>query len=344
MLYLCTIGQKIAALRQRRSTIKAMLDEIEKGNDGVGNEAKKSEGGEVTGVPDTPPATLYMNKPPGSTHKKDRARRLRESRSQRRNLYITGFGSFGDIEANPTQQIVEYLQEEDFGIDGYDCSFNVLHVSTGGVDDYLDEREACVKPGNINVHIGVHGKATRFALEKFCYNNKDFRIPDSSGKQPEKEPIDASMELDASLMTDFNVTDIKKKLSGRGFDVEVSDDPGRYICNYIYFTSSQQQARILITSDTAAASDVGSADQDFSIDASADEKNKTVFIHVPPFDMIPKQTQIEFVKAALDLLCKEDACDRAWADSPRTASSNTMCEIPGTDCSVDFFDLGCSQS
>ena len=95
---------------------------------------------------------------------------------------------------------------------------------------------------------------------------------------------------------------------------------------------------------TAAASDVGSADQDFSIDASADEKNKTVFIHVPPFDMIPKQTQIEFVKAALDLLCKEDACDRAWADSPRTASSNTMCEIPGTDCSVDFFDLGCPQS
>ena len=165
--------EKIAALRQRRSTIKAMLDEVEKGNDGVGNEAKKSEGGEVTGVPDTPPATLYENKPPGSTHKKDRARRLRESRYQRRNLYITGFGSFGDIEANPTQQIVEYLQEEDFGIDGYDCSFNVLHVSTGGVDDYLDEREACVKPGNINVHIGVHGKATRFALEKFCYINKD---------------------------------------------------------------------------------------------------------------------------------------------------------------------------
>lgn len=327
--------EKIAALRQRRSTIKALAEE------------KKQAHGE-----DAPAPVPFGNSPAVSAYKKDRARRLKKERAGRKNLFITGFGSFGDIDANPTQQIVEYLGDEYFSIEGYDSYFNVLHVSTGGVDDYLEEREAGLKPGNVNIHIGVHGTATKFALEMYCYNNKDFRIPDSSGKQPEKERIEPLMELDHPLMTDLNVTEICRNLRSQGHDVAVSDDPGRYICNYIYFTSMVQQSNVSKKRGLTLEDDEGSAvgsevaaaggGDDFGSDPRSD-RNKTIFIHVPPFEIIPKQQQVEFIKAAITLICREDACDRAGAHA-KTDSGKTLCEIPGMDCHVDFFDLGCKQS
>lgn len=335
--------QKIAALRLRRSTIKAMSEE----------KKQKAEAGE-----DAPAPRAFEGSPAVSAYKKDRARRLKMERTARRKLFITGFGSFGDIDANPTQQIVEYLEDECFSIEGYDSYFNVLHVSTGGVDDYLEERESNVKLGNVNIHIGVHGKATRFALEQYCYNNKDFRIPDSSGKQPEKERIEPLMDLEYPLVTDFNVMEICKKLKKKGHDVAVSDDPGRYICNYIYFTSLQQQSNATgdkgIVLDYEGGNGQGSENDaaaagggdDFSSSAAAVEsKNKTIFIHVPPFEMIRKQEQVEFIKEAITLLCREDACDRAGGRA-RTESGKTMCEIPGIGmgCEVEFFDMGCKQS
>ena len=182
---------------------------------------------------------------------------------------------------------------------------------------------------------------------------KHMSIPDHSN--PEKEPIDADMKLERALVTDFNLTAICKKLRAAGHDVAISDDPGRYLCNYIYFTSLQQQEKSLgastvgdyeadaISFDSASKTwkaPENTEDDDFGSEG-INHRNKTIFIHVPPFEVVPKMKQIAFVKDALHLLCDEDACDRMWVNPPKTDSGENMCNPA---CATDFFDMGCRQN
>ena len=274
---------------------------------------------------------------------KERAFQLRQERENQKLLFITGFGSFGDVNLNPTEQIIQHLRNEDFSVPGFVSQFDILHVSTGAVDDYLEDRfiRGKVKGFNVNVHLGVASKNTRFHLEQYCYNNKDFRIPAMDGKQPQKEKIDPDTPFDEAAPTSFNLMGVCKKLKERGFDVSVSTDPGRYLCNYIYFQSFRQQADVLGVNiggdydDTTISEDFGDFDS-----SSTTGKNKTVFIHVPPFEIIDKRTQFEFIRACIRMLCAEDACDRPPGMLP-TVNNSKACD---TACVVDTLIPSCQQS
>ena len=296
------------------------------------------------------PSKLEKIRTPDSRKKsimmKERIEQLRNERENLKRLFITGFGSFGDVESNPTEEIIEALQNEHFTCGEYSASYKVLHVATAAVDDYLDDRQIRnqVKGSNINVHLGVASSNMDFKLEQYCYNNMDYRIPDVSGRQPKREKIDKDMQLDQAVATSFDLVKICQSLKKKQFDVAVSTDPGRYLCNYVYFQSYCQQARVLgaeIGGDyEAGRSEVGTEhfgdEEDFTLSAG---KNKTVFIHVPPFAMIEKDTQIEFIKQCITMLCSEDACDRAPGSLP-TRQTDKACD---TACVAEFIP-GCSQS
>ncbi len=60
-----------------------------------------------------------------------------------------------------------------------------------------------------------------------------FRIPDQRGWQAWKEKIDQNFEFDEKLECEFDLEKIGNKLVESGYKVLVSQDPGRYICNWI---------------------------------------------------------------------------------------------------------------
>ena len=77
-----------------------------------------------------------------------------------------------------------------------------------------------------------------YFLEQHAYNNKDFRIPDNNGTQCHKEKICPELELDQPLSTLIDLEKVAKQLADKCKEtVEVSSDPGRYLCNYIYYCS-----------------------------------------------------------------------------------------------------------
>ncbi len=277
---------------------------------------------------------------------KERVEQLRNERENFKRLFITGFGSFGDVKSNPTEEIIEALQDEQFTCGEYSASYKILHVATAAVDEYLDDRQIRnqIKSSNINVHLGVASSNMDFKLEQYCYNNMDYRIPDVFGQQPQREKIDKDMQLDQPVATSFDLVKICKRLKKRQFDVAVSTDPGRYLCNYVYFQSYCQQARVLGSeirgTYETGNSEVGTehfGDEEDPILSAG--KNKTVFIHVPPFAMIEKDTQIEFIKQCITMLCSEDACDRAPGSLP-TRQTDKACDIAY----LTEFIPGCSQS
>jgi pyrrolidone-carboxylate peptidase len=56
--------------------------------------------------------------------------------------------------------------------------------------------------------------------------------------------------------------------------LQLSQDPGRYLCNYTYYQALLHQQRL-------------------------GQPLHSVFVHVPPFDAIPQQEQVAMVKTLI---------------------------------------------
>lgn len=66
-----------------------------------------------------------------------------------------------------------------------------------------------------------------------------------------------------------------KFLKKKGYDVTTSDDAGRFVCNYVYYHSLR----------------------------FAEQKgHKSLFVHVPLFSKIDKETQMQFAASLLEAI------------------------------------------
>jgi pyroglutamyl-peptidase len=78
--------------------------------------------------------------------------------------------------------------------------------------------------------------------------------------------------MKTSLPVDAILNFLKK---GKGYDVMVSDDAGRFVCNYVYYHSLR----------------------------FAEQKgNKSLFVHVPLFSRIDEETQMRFIASLLEAI------------------------------------------
>jgi len=89
----------------------------------------------------------------------------------------------------------------------------------------------------------------------------DFDVPDQRGDQPKNVSISSSK--DSSLTTSLPLSAILAEQSPE--QVAISSNPGRFVCNYVYYKSLLHQQ-------------------------SKGSPLNSLFIHVPPFD--PKDTVI----------------------------------------------------
>ena len=77
--------------------------------------------------------------------------------------------------------------------------------------------------------------------------------------------------------------------------MRVSDDAGRYLCNYTLYESLRLAHTHNNGSGTAAAA---AADPSAAAAAAASPARQTaLFVHVPPFDVVPRARQLAFVQA-----------------------------------------------
>ena len=60
-----------------------------------------------------------------------------------------------------------------------------------------------------------------------------FKVPDERQWKPWEERIVETMEFKETLNSPMDVDGILDSLKGRGFDVEESTDPGRFVCNWV---------------------------------------------------------------------------------------------------------------
>jgi pyroglutamyl-peptidase len=200
-------------------------------------------------------------------------------------LIITGFGPFAGVEKNPTQEIVEELKNDwhSITVDNgsiVSISYFIVEVSVDGCESLLTEISQRFPGSEITfVHLGVDARSTHIKLEEFAYNNMSFRVPDQRNYQPEGKPIYAALAFDLSLQTCWNIPALIRNATFQESDsaalevekheINPSTDPGRFLCNYIYFRS------MLFRSCASA---------------------RSIFIHVPLFEHIAKPQQVQIIK------------------------------------------------
>lgn len=185
-----------------------------------------------------------------------------------------------------TEQIINHFKSQNSDVAD---EYVVLRVATEDVQLFCSNYHG---PADVVfIHLGVSGEATTVCLEECAYNNMTFRAPDEAGYQPQQESIDTHCDFDSCLKSDLPLAGISAQVamiheaaSGSPRPViAISSDPGRFLCNYIYYHSLQSfamQGRL----------------------------KHCVFVHVPLLDVMPLQTQIQLVSLCVSSI--RDHCSR----------------------------------
>jgi hypothetical protein len=87
---------------------------------------------------------------------------INQKQTKMQSVLLSGFDAFGNIDRNPTREIVEEL------------GGNVLQVSTVHADRAVEEM--CRLEFSVIVHLGVNANANTFNLEQFAYNSNVLRV------------------------------------------------------------------------------------------------------------------------------------------------------------------------
>lgn len=200
-------------------------------------------------------------------------------------IHITGFKKFQGVSENPTETIVnnlnEYVAKKGLPAGVNLASCTVLETAGEGARPALYKifETAASTPNNESVvwlHLGVNSGAKRFAIERQAFNEATFRCPDELGWQPQQVPIVlADGGTCKTRQTPCSVETICSFLKKKDFDVTLSDDAGRFVCNYVYYHS-------LLFAEQRG--------------------HKSLFVHVPLFSKINEETQMQFMVALLEAI------------------------------------------
>ncbi|EGV97445.1 Pyroglutamyl-peptidase 1 [Cricetulus griseus] len=155
----------------------------------------------------------------------------------RRHLVGEGFGPFGEHTVNASWIAVQELEKLGLG-DSVDLHVYEIPVEYQTVQRLIPALWEKHSP-QLVVHVGVSGMATTVTLEK-CGHNKGYKGLDNCRFCPGSqccvedgpESIDSIIDMDA----------VCKRVTTLGLDVSVtiSQDAGRYLCDFTYYTSLYQ--------------------------------------------------------------------------------------------------------
>ena len=227
-------------------------------------------------------------------------------------VVLTGFGPFGGVDENPSTLLIQALpafleeaQAPQPQVGTTDLlkptwkaqvkdriqEMVIVETSAEGVTQALDELvhkiSKLVTAETTKVfclHLGVNVSGTGYQLEQCAYNDASFRIPDQRGYQPNKAPILPEVPLGTTCETNCNISELVEQLSKTfpAIESKASTDPGRFVCNYLYYSSLNKIQKELTSVES------------------------TLFLHLPPFEKIPLEIQLEYLAELMRLVTRID--------------------------------------
>jgi pyroglutamyl-peptidase len=226
----------------------------------------------------------------------------------------------------------------------------LLETSVKSVESTLTRiHEEVHRPGNaeylntttVLLHLGVNYKGTYFQLERCAYNEATFRVPDEQGYQPSQQCISQNCAMATCLTTRIDIASLIKQVNqfdstnnmvanqsnersttqfmsretsstalnhitpsskqqeaatenviepSEALHAIESTDPGRFVCNYTYFYSLDK----------------------FQSHSKTSSASYSLFLHVPPFSISSKDSQLEFVAHVMTCIYEQLSGQVMW--------------------------------
>lgn len=150
-------------------------------------------------------------------------------------ILVTAFGPFGGRTQNASSLALAGVRKAFPGI-----RTRVLPVDAVIAPSRLIQSMRLIRPDALFM-LGEAGGSTGIRLETTAWNELDFRIPDIAGRQYTARPI--RRDAPVSLPSTLPLTEIHERLVSLGHPVTFSQDPGRYLCNQVFFRAMDHLAQ-----------------------------------------------------------------------------------------------------
>ncbi len=144
-------------------------------------------------------------------------------------VLVTAFGPFGGRSENASSLVLKELRKVRPGI-----RTRILPVDAVIAPSRLKQAIRSLRPSAL-VMLGEASGSTGIRLETTAWNLRDFRIPDIAGRKQIGVPVFKGAA--DSLPSTLPLQAIHDRLIALGHEVSLSDDPGRYLCNQVFFTA-----------------------------------------------------------------------------------------------------------
>lgn len=112
--------------------------------------------------------------------------------------------------------------------------YRTLPVDSVVAPSRLKQAIRNIRPSAV-IMLGEAADCCGIRLERTAWNSKDFRIPDIAGRMPKGVPIIRSAAN--SMTSTLPLEKFRAVLKENGHPVSMSDDPGRYLCNQVFFSA-----------------------------------------------------------------------------------------------------------
>ncbi|XP_018532565.1 pyroglutamyl-peptidase 1 [Lates calcarifer] len=154
--------------------------------------------------------------------------------ANKKKVIVTGFGPFGEHAVNSSWVAVQELERLGLG-EAVDLYVREMPVEYQAVEHLVPSLWKEHQP-QLVVHVGVSGLATTVTLEQ-CGHNKGYERLDNCNYCPHSHCcIESGPDCIKSVL-DMDKVCKRVNDSDIGVAVSVSKDAGRYLCDYIYYTS-----------------------------------------------------------------------------------------------------------
>jgi pyroglutamyl-peptidase len=144
-------------------------------------------------------------------------------------MLVTAFEPYDGSPINPAEQVLKQLPDIINGV-----NLRKLALACDSVQTPLRVTELASDPlVNMVVIIGEDRRYAVPTLERIAYNWLQYDVPDNQGLQPVGTSIVSHGPV--SLETPVDVATILIALTRTGTLINISDDPGRHLCNHVYY-------------------------------------------------------------------------------------------------------------
>lgn len=154
-------------------------------------------------------------------------------------VLLTGFGAFGTVHTNPSEQIAVALDGEQLA--GHQVHSVVLPVATDQVAAAISDAIQAVTPDLI-LCLGVAPGRTAAALERIAVNVKDFPLADIDGHSPIDEPV--LPDGPAAYLSTIPAKAILARWATEQIPGYLSNTAGTYVCNQVFYLASYHAHRL----------------------------------------------------------------------------------------------------